>query len=92
MLGWGSNRALELGLREDVRMVLRPEVIKTVRGVNVVQVASSPVATGEKLFLKKKIVKISSGKKYLKSKTIYKIMNLDCVPLPIFRSVPHHDR
>ena len=54
MLGWGSNRALELGLREDVRMVLRPEVIKTVRGVNVVQVASSPVATGEKLFFKKK--------------------------------------
>jgi alpha-tubulin suppressor-like RCC1 family protein len=44
---FGSNRAMELGMRKDVTQVTNPQLLKSMRSVRIVQVESSPSASGQ---------------------------------------------
>jgi len=44
---FGSNRAMELGMRKDVTQVTTPQTMKSIRHMKIVQVVSSPSASGQ---------------------------------------------
>lgn len=44
---FGSNRSLELGLRKDVVQVTTPQLMKSMRHLNIVQIASTSSASGQ---------------------------------------------
>jgi len=44
---FGSNRAMELGLRKDVTQVTMPQLMKSIRSQKIVQITSSPSASGQ---------------------------------------------